>query len=413
VWLVIIATYIFSGICYRFIHKFGKGEDVNNTGTKGINLFSSFMYINQQHEFSPKSNAGRIFAFSMSFFSMLVISSYTANLVSFLVLREKKLFVPSYKEAEGGQHPVCVWKDTSAHNFLLEHYPDSVFVELETKDEMYDSLNQGKCTIVSDTAWSWQEYERNKKFNKKCGIVQVGQRAEVSQLAGMGVQSNITTCTSLLSNVLDYHLSYLNEKKIFEAEQERYLSETGKEQDCDMRREDQSETATLGLKHLAGLFITHGMLVTLAFVVVVWEKTAKDRKERMNHFGGLKQFPIQTRDLHRYSENIPDETMKSKDTDIELSPTLHYTPAPTSMSHGDIVAVMDKFKSEFFEEFSSKLSTGQLRSSSPIISSSPMTSSLRSSGAPSFRSAMEAPSFRHSLSSKSISPDVVLNDNDS
>lgn len=135
VWLLIISTYILSAVCYRFIHKYGKGEDVSNTGTRGINLFSSFMYFNQQNEFSPKSNAGkfecmsqlridsgvvvvevemnttigpnyllplhicnktmnstgRIFTFSMSFFSMLIISSYTANLVSFLVLREKQI----------------------------------------------------------------------------------------------------------------------------------------------------------------------------------------------------------------------------------------------------------------------------------------------------------------------------------
>ena len=305
---------------------------------------------------------------------------------------------PGYKDAEGGQHPVCVWKDTSAHNFLRTHYPDTVFVELETKDEMYDALNAGKCRIVSDTAWSWQEYERNKKFNKKCDLVQVGQRAEVSQLAGMGVQSNITTCTSLLSNVLDYHLSYLNEKKIFEAEQQKYLSETGKEPDCDSRREDQSETAILGLKNLAGIFITHVIFVTLAFIVLVWEKVAKDRKERMNnHFGRLNQFPIQTRDLHHYPDNVPDETLKSKDADIENIPPMHRNITPPPMSHGEIMSVMEKFKSDFFEEFSSKFSTGHLRSSSPISSSS-----FRSSGAVSFKSATEFPLSKNVLSSEPI-----------
>uniref|UniRef100_A0A7S3VGG4 Ionotropic glutamate receptor C-terminal domain-containing protein n=1 Tax=Chaetoceros debilis TaxID=122233 RepID=A0A7S3VGG4_9STRA len=361
VWLLIIAIYILSAVIYRFIHKYGKGEDVNNTGTKGINLFSALMYFNQQHEFSPKSCAGRIFTFSMSFFSMLIISAYTANLVSVLVSKDNQIIIQSYKDAERSGKKVCVLKNSSAHKFLEIRYPASEFFEAKSKDKMYDFLNSGKCDIVSDTVWSWQEYERDEEFNTDCSLVQVGQRAEVSQRAGMAVQANRTTCTSLLSRVLDYHLSCMNEEKILEKEQQKYL---GKERTCENKK--RAETHELDLKQLSGLFIFHGTLMILALVVVVYENGWSVRRERkgQNRFSCLKQSPSRSLFV-KEAVGMPNESVRdiTKHNMVSNVGCSHSNDISKSdyFSQEDIAVAMEKVKNDVFKEFTASLQSDPSR----------------------------------------------------
>ena len=90
VWLAIIATYIISAFLYRFIHLYGEGEgeyvDRHSKLRKREVLYDSFMTLNQQNQFKPQSMAGRIFTFSLNFFSLVIIAMYTANLVTHMVL---------------------------------------------------------------------------------------------------------------------------------------------------------------------------------------------------------------------------------------------------------------------------------------------------------------------------------------
>lgn len=334
VWGMIIATYFVSAILYRFIHKYGSGEDMSNSGARGINFYSTFMYINQQNELVPKSNAGRIFTFSISFFSMLLIATYTANLVSFLVLGQTNVFIGSYQEAEANGSRVCVWKDTSAHNYIRKHYPNTVFVEADTKDEMYDLLNDGKCDVVSDTVWSWDSYQRDKRYNTNCDLLQVGQRAEVRQLAGLATKGDTATCSNLLFNVLCIHLTYMNEEKITEKELDRYLNHINTADTCsDADPEEIAGTVSLDYKNVAGLFIFHGICITFALAIAVCDHIKRNKKNAQNKNTTTEEAIKSSLPCHKLSKH-------------QLSQT---------MSRDEMLIEMDNFKVEFFKEYENRI----------------------------------------------------------
>ena len=159
VWLAIIATYIISAFLYRFIHLYGEGEYVDRHSKlrKRAVLYDSFMTLNQQNQFTPQSMAGRIFTFSLNFFSLVIIAMYTANLVTHMVLGQTPRYhAYTFREAETKRIPICVWADTSLHKHLLKKYPDAVLVEATSKEEEYEFLNAGKCDILSDTVQSFR-----------------------------------------------------------------------------------------------------------------------------------------------------------------------------------------------------------------------------------------------------------------
>ena len=161
VWLAIIATYIISAFLYRFIHLYGEGEgeyvDPHSKLRKRAVLYDSFVTLNQQNQFTPQSMAGRIFTFSLNFFSLVIIAMYTANLVTHMVLGQTPRYhAYTFREAETKRIPICVWADTSLHKHLLKKYPDAVLVEATSKEEEYEFLNAGKCDILSDTVQSFR-----------------------------------------------------------------------------------------------------------------------------------------------------------------------------------------------------------------------------------------------------------------
>jgi len=159
VWLAIVATYVVSAFTYKFINSHGEGEyvDRHTKLRKRDVLFDSFMALNQQNQFTPQSLAGRIFTFSINFFSMVIVASYTANLVMHMVFgRTSQYSAYSFREAELKRVPICVWNSSSAHRHLQKKYPDAILVEATSRRMEYELLKSGKCKILSDTVQSFR-----------------------------------------------------------------------------------------------------------------------------------------------------------------------------------------------------------------------------------------------------------------
>lgn len=159
VWLAILATYIVSAFFYRFINAHGEGEYIDRSTylRKRDVLYDSFMTLNQHNQFTPQSMAGRLFTFSINFFSLVIVASYTANLVTQLVLGQTPRYKAyTFREAEFKRIPICVWKDTSLHRHLQTKYPEAILVEATSRLMEYEFLNAGKCEILSDTVQSFR-----------------------------------------------------------------------------------------------------------------------------------------------------------------------------------------------------------------------------------------------------------------
>lgn len=237
-------------------------------------MYDAFMTLNQQNNFAPQSNAGMIFSFSISFFSMVIIASYTANLVTLLVVGQTPKYAAyTFREAELKQIPICVWKHSSAHKHLATKYPDAILVEAETRDMEYEFLNEGICDIVSDSLQSWRSHQRNTTLNGNCSLAQVG-NPDVKQASGFAVKGGGERCSSLLANVLDYHLSDMN----VEGALERYWNihiDLISNDFCTVDGGTDEDVLKLDLKDLGGVFITHGVLLMISLIICHLEHRRK------------------------------------------------------------------------------------------------------------------------------------------
>lgn len=341
VWLGIIATYICSAFIYQFIHFYGEGEYVDRGAQPRMSdsMYEMGMAFNQQSVFTPKSYAGRILVFAINFFSMVMIASYTANLVTHMVLGQTAQYdAYSFNEAERKNIPICVWKGTSLHGHLTTKYPKANLVEAASKMLEYEYLDDGKCDIVSDTVQSFRSKVRDAKRNRDCKLAVVGD-PDVIQKSGIAVKGDGARCSSLLRDVLDYHLSDMNVEQVIKREWDKH-QDLISSNFCPSA--DTAENVTkLGFKDLGGVFIVYAMLVVIALITCQYEHVKK-KKMTLNRGGATGCEP---------KADIQDNTSRQE---REHHYAHQLTPESTGDQFGskeDMKDLFRQFKSEITDEF--------------------------------------------------------------
>jgi len=164
-----------------------------------------------QFEFAPKTNASRLFTFSIAFWALLVISAYTANLASFLITRNLSVTIQidTIQQAINSRKKMCVWKGTSTDKSIEKEYPgfaNSKYYIRANQTESYKKVLSGECDIVITEQATWDKFQFLSDINVNCALSQIGdtwQRIDAS----FGVKGDSGKyCTSYLRDVFDYHL---------------------------------------------------------------------------------------------------------------------------------------------------------------------------------------------------------------
>ena len=208
VWYTIGATMIFSGLLYTFLVAIDPYSDRRKIEKKPVAaIFDAAMGFAGHMEFETQTHPARLFSFSLAMWSLLMVSAYTANLASFLVVRNTPTQgISSIEDVVRQEEPICVKSDTATAEGLKRDFPIAVIVEKPNEEDIFKSVLDGECSFALTTMSKWQVYERDANVNDGCQLAWIG-RVYKHREGGMATISDSgTQCTSLIRDVFSLHL---------------------------------------------------------------------------------------------------------------------------------------------------------------------------------------------------------------
>lgn len=236
----------------------------------GQNLFLAAITFTGQFEFKPASNSARIFTASLAVWSLIVMSAYTANLASFLVVQNTpSITIDTVGDAVRNNYRLCLIENTIAQEAVTRTYPSARLVKSPSEEDTYKQLREGMCDIALNTVSSWEEYRLNREVNDDCRLTWIG-RSFTQGEGGFATKSDSgTLCTSLIRDVFNLHLLEMKDNGDIQRAWEAHLRKQASV-NCDAATDDETESdGQLSLKAMGGTFIIHYIATAFAIFLAV------------------------------------------------------------------------------------------------------------------------------------------------
>jgi hypothetical protein len=211
VWLVFVLLTIFTGFVYLFFEKRNLENFPNGVrcSSAADSVLWSFMHITGPGGYAPNTWPGKLVVASWSFFAVLYISAYTANLAGFLLVKSNNnIAYTTMQDALREDAQICVEKDAPEMWFkrMYKNYPYVTYVQSDLDGrEVLTMLDQYECdaAIVSDMAWRQLRNDRN--VNSKCSLKMIDDPLNPIGGGWMSLADYNDRCTAVLRDCLAYH----------------------------------------------------------------------------------------------------------------------------------------------------------------------------------------------------------------
>jgi hypothetical protein len=196
---------------------------------------------------------------------------------------------------------VCVLEGAAIQRILGSTYSDLIMVGKDSEADIFHGLRKpigkGGCQAVIHEYNSFEQYEHSKDVNYDCGIS--SEKRVVTNLpAGMATivdngpasaanddDDSQYKCTSLITHVLDYHLTTMQDDGFLEEAWRKHLQRTATVE-CiseptgfDIGLE---ETVSLTVADVGGIFIVHAVLSCLAVALATYQFYMKARRKQID-----------------------------------------------------------------------------------------------------------------------------------
>ena len=295
-WLTLVCTIVATGLVYYVLELWNHNSDEPDLECNPIiSIFYAAVTYTGHYELNPQTHPSRLVGFSFTFWTLIVVSSYTANLASFLVSQGglKFKYGTIDKILQNNAH-VCVQKGGAVESFLMKQYPNLILVPKFPDEEMMKSLrykrNEGGCDVVAHQRYTFQIYRNFRETNPDCGLHSEGRIVEVVP-AGLAtaVDTGLQHCTSLISHVLDYHLTTMIDDGFLDLMWKSQLdhiatiscgsslySTAGAAGSSTTFGED--TTYSLTVKDVGGILILHVMISVVAITIAITQFYIKRRR---------------------------------------------------------------------------------------------------------------------------------------
>jgi Ligand-gated ion channel len=291
VWFSIIGAIVFTGLMYLVLERLNVDSDERELEAKPlVSIFIASLTFTGHFEFRPNTNAARLLSFSWTFWALIIASAYTANLASFLVLRnEVEIKVGTLEEALKRNTPVCIQRYTVMDDIVTRKYPDMNVVRKESEREIFDALRlpwdgigteQG-CGATLTNVGTFDNYRGTKEVNWDCSLTT---EKRVVQTLPAGFATAVDTgvlCTSLISYVLNLFITEMIADGFVGNAWENHLNKISTIScSAEARTDDKSgRSFSLSLKDMAGIFIVHGALMVIAVFYALVDKLRKQKAD--------------------------------------------------------------------------------------------------------------------------------------
>jgi Ligand-gated ion channel len=248
----------------------------------------------------PRSHGARILSLSWTFWALIVISAYTANLASYMVSPQVAVFhINSVQAALELNASVCVQQGAVVESILKVKYPELKLIGKQTESEIFDALRldtkNGGCDAAVHQLNSVRVYERNKLVNYDCAL---SSDLQVAENIPAGMATSLDTgrfrCTSLISAVLDFYLLEMLNDGFVEEAWIKHMSRVGTIECLSaplMVGIGLDDGFSLRLQDVGGVFIFHFMMSVLSLLValVQYFRSSSNRKRSILEVFGRNQ----------------------------------------------------------------------------------------------------------------------------
>ena len=290
------ACFSFTGMAYFLLERLNVGSDVRPLGkTPFVAVFLASISFTGHFSFRPRSRAARLLSLSWTLWVLIIGSAYTANLASFLVFREKVEFsVNTLTDALQQGIPVCLQRSSVMEDIVTNRYPKMVVVRKETNEEIFEALHNDwydgseGCGVALTNRGTFEVYQRNETFNGDCTLTTENR---VVQNLPAGFATAVDTdifCTSLVSSVMNLHLSQMTVDGFIRRTWENHLDKISTTT-CSAEGSvasggesaDDDKNFSLSVEEMAGIFMLHLSLAAVAVLFAYGEQESRKRKLRM------------------------------------------------------------------------------------------------------------------------------------
>jgi len=273
VWILIVATAIISGLIYYAIDYIDCDGDRNKMEVRKRDvLFLMLLNFTGEYAFDPKKTGNRLIALSTCFLFLIVLATYTANLASFLVIRNTpQLVINDIQDVIKNDLRVCVLRDAAAEVFMRDNHDTAKIVEKETIEDTYLALDNDDCDVTLSTISTWETKKGDAVYNGDCRKEWAGRVVQPND-AGYSLRDSAELCSSLLRDIFSLHLLEMKRDKTYNTiwDTHRAQSVTNNCQGTVVIEDDNSDMVKLGVKNLGGIFICHAIVLVVAFAVTIY-----------------------------------------------------------------------------------------------------------------------------------------------
>jgi len=257
-WYSLLALTVFSGMVMYLLEYIKCGLSKENMQLSLIdNLYVSFIGLTGHIIHTPTNMSSQIMVFSTACISLFMLSSYTANLASFLIYRNAPtVIINDIADAVKADLSFCVMSSSTSQPYMDDMYQGARTVERDTISATYESVLNGECDIVLTTKGTWAKNELDPEVNKDCSLVWVGRKVS-SNSAGFSLRDTSAYCSSLLRDVLSYHMIEMKLQKRDKVIWNRVQRKATNNYNCavqDMNGSNDLSKLQLNLDHLRGVF---------------------------------------------------------------------------------------------------------------------------------------------------------------
>uniref|UniRef100_A0A8C2GT66 Glutamate receptor n=1 Tax=Cyprinus carpio TaxID=7962 RepID=A0A8C2GT66_CYPCA len=296
IWMCIVFAYIGVSVVLFLVSRFSpyewhqekQPEHTNEFGIFNSLWFSLGAFMQQGCDISPRSLSGRIVGGVWWFFTLIIISSYTANLAAFLTVERMVSPIESaedlakqteiaYGTLEGGstkeffrRSKIAVFEKMWSY---MKSTEPSVFVKTTDEGVVRVRKSKGKYAYLLESTMN--EYIEQRK---PCDTMKVGGNLDSK---GYGIA---TPKGSALRIPVNLAVLKLNEQAVLDKLKNKWWYDKGECGSKDSARKD--KTSALSLSNVAGVFYILIGGLGLAMLVALVEFCYKSRIEsqRMKYF---------------------------------------------------------------------------------------------------------------------------------
>lgn len=239
--------------------------------------FTIAAVMQQGSDLAPRSLSTRLVAAIWYFFTLIMISSYTANLAAFLTV--EKVVYPIEKAEDLYRHPQhikygCV-ESGSTGTFFQHSKPYSTFRKMYEEMVFMQSNEQGKAEVENGNyAFFMESTSIEYTIERNCNLTQIGGLLD-SKGYGIALAKNSTRKRDYRTKLSEAILS-LQESGMLEVLKNRWWKEKRGGGACDIDDGQSGESVKeLTLANVGGVFVVLGMGITTSLLLCGLELYAK------------------------------------------------------------------------------------------------------------------------------------------